>query len=168
MQITAVVDADHAHDRQTRRSISGIIIFVGRTPVVWISKRQGSVQASTYGAEFNAMRTAIEEILSIRYSLRSFGVPVTSASRVFGDNMSVLLNIQQPDSQLRKKHLAISYHVARESCAARIVEPFYIPSSQNYADPLTKQLAAPAFQYHFKGLLYDIGTDGAVDIDPDV
>ena len=114
------------------------------------------------------MHMAIEEILSICYSLHSFGVPVTHASHVFGDNMSVLLNIQQPDSQLRKKHLAISYHVSHESCAAHIIEPFYIPSNQNYADPLTKQLPAPAFQYHFKGLLYDFGTDGACDIDPDV
>jgi hypothetical protein len=84
--------------------------------------------------------------------------------------MSVLLNIQQPDSQLRKKHLAISYHVTHESCAANIVQPFYIPSAQNYADPLTKaqQLPAPLHQYHFKGILYNFGTDGACTIDPDI
>jgi hypothetical protein len=72
----------------TRRSVSGILLFVGRTPVMAFSKRQGAVQASTYGAEFVAARTTIEEILSLRYFLRSFGVPVTRASRVFGDNMS--------------------------------------------------------------------------------
>jgi hypothetical protein len=105
----------------------GIILFVRCTPVVWISKWQGSVQASTYGAEFNAMFMAIEEILSIRYSLCSFGVPVNQASNVFGNNMSMLFNIQQPDSQLRKKHLAISYHVTHKSCAANIVQRFYIP-----------------------------------------
>jgi hypothetical protein len=114
------------------------------------------------------MRTAIEEILLIRYSLHSFEVPVHRASRVFGNIMSVLLNIQQPDSQLQKKHLAISYHVTRESCAANIVQPFYIPSAQNYADPLMKQLPAPLHQYHFKGILYNFGTDGACTIDPDI
>jgi hypothetical protein len=82
---------------------------------------------------------AIEEIvLSICYLLCSFGVPVTHASCIFGDNMSVPLNIQQPDSQLCKKHLAISYHVSHESCAAHIIEPFYIPLNQNYTDLLTK------------------------------
>jgi hypothetical protein len=54
-----------------------------------------------------------------------------------------------------------------ESCAANIVQPFYIPSVQNYADPLTKHLVAPLHQYHFKGILYDFGTDGARAIDPD-
>jgi hypothetical protein len=35
-------------------------------------------------------------------------------------------------------------------------------------DLLMKQLPVPAFQYHFKGLLYDFGSEGACDIDPDV
>jgi hypothetical protein len=111
---------------------------------------------------------AIEEILSICYSLHSFGVPFTHVCHVFGDNISVILNIQQPDSQLCKKHLAISYHVSHESCAAHIIELFYIPLKQNYADLLTKQPPTPAFQYHFKGFPYDFGTDGACDIDPDI
>jgi hypothetical protein len=131
LEITVVIDADHAHDRKFCHSILGIIVFVGHTPVVWISKWQGSVQALTYGAEFNAMCMAIEEILSICYSLHSFGMPFTHMSCIFSDNMSVLLNIQQPDSQLHKKHLAVSYHVSCESCAARIIEPFYILLNQN-------------------------------------
>jgi hypothetical protein len=80
----------------------------------------------------------------------------------------LLFNIQHPDSQLCKKHLVIFYHISHESYAACIIEPFYIPSNQNYVDLLTKQLPAPSFQYHFKGLLYVFGTDGACDIDPDV
>ena len=41
-------DADHAHDHVTRRSISGIIVFVGSTPVLWQSRRQGCIATSTY------------------------------------------------------------------------------------------------------------------------
>lgn len=40
-------DADHAHDQRTRRSISGIFVFVGSTPVIWSSKRQGCVATSS-------------------------------------------------------------------------------------------------------------------------
>jgi hypothetical protein len=54
MEITVFVDSDHAHDKITRKSISGIIIFVGRTPVFYSSKRQGAISTSTYGAEFCA------------------------------------------------------------------------------------------------------------------
>lgn len=69
LQITAYVDSDHAHDKATRRSITGLIIFVGRTPVLYFSKRQGAIETSTYGAEFIAMKTAVEEVVSVRYML---------------------------------------------------------------------------------------------------
>ena len=167
LDTTSVVDADHGHDTVTRRSISGVLLFVGRTPVDWISRRQGSTQASTYGAEFTALRQATEALLSLWYSLRAFGVPVTRASRVFGDNMSVLLNISHPDSQLSKKHLAIAYHIVRENNAAKVLESFYIPSQQNYSDFLTKQLPSTGHEYHTKGLLYTVGEDLATIIDAD-
>jgi hypothetical protein len=45
------VDSDHAGDRVTRRSQTGILIFCNRAPVIAYSKRQNSVEASTYGSE---------------------------------------------------------------------------------------------------------------------
>ena len=60
LKITAFVDSDHAHDKVARRSITGLMNFVGRTPVQYMSKRQGAIETSTYGAEFVAMRTAVE------------------------------------------------------------------------------------------------------------
>ena len=63
-------DADHAHDHVTRRSISGLIVFVGSIPVLWQSKRQGCIATNTYCAEFISMRSAVEEAISIRYMLR--------------------------------------------------------------------------------------------------
>ena len=38
LETSIFFDADHAHDRRTWHLISGIIVFVGSTPVVWISK----------------------------------------------------------------------------------------------------------------------------------
>jgi hypothetical protein len=38
LKITAIVNADHAHNWKSCRSILGIILFVRCTPVVWISK----------------------------------------------------------------------------------------------------------------------------------
>jgi hypothetical protein len=159
LEITGIVDADFGHDFVTRRSITGLMLFVRQTPMVWSSRRQLSVQSSTYGAEFLAAHSAVQEILSLRYFLRSFGVPVSRASRLFGDNMSVLLNITEPDSQLKKKHLCITYHILREGIASHVLEAFYIPSAQNYSDFLTKGLVAPVHDYHTNGLLYYVPPD---------
>jgi hypothetical protein len=65
LKITACVDSDHAHDKVSRRSINGLIIFVGRTPVFYMAKQQGTIEMSTYGAEFIAMKTAVEEVIYV-------------------------------------------------------------------------------------------------------
>ena len=62
-RITVYVDADHAHDQLTRRSVTGIILFVNNTPVKWVSKRQKTVKTSTYGSELVAARIATKLIL---------------------------------------------------------------------------------------------------------
>lgn len=143
MCITAfLVDSDHAHDKVTRRSITGLFIFVGRTPIFWMSKCQGAIEASTYGAEFNAMKTAVEEVISVPYMLRCLGVKVSKPTNILGDNRSVIINSTERDSLLKKKHTAIgAYHKTRETAAAGIIRPLKVDGKDNFADiMLTKSL----------------------------
>jgi hypothetical protein len=145
IEITAFVDSDHAHDLTTRRSITGLLILVGRTPVFILSKRQGAIETSTYGAEFCGMRTAVEEVQSVRYMMRCLGVKVSYASLVCGDNLAVIQNCTVSDSLLKKKHVAIAYHKSREAAAAGMIHPMKVLSKDNFADLLTKAMAGPAF-----------------------
>jgi hypothetical protein len=145
LETSVFFDADHAHDHVTRRSISGLLVFVGSTPVIWSSKRQGCIATSTYCAEFIAMRSAVEEAISIRYMLRCLGVPVTVPTNLYGDNFGVIQSAEIPDSELKKKHIAISYHYVREAIAARIVNAIWIRSAENFADICTKALGTTIF-----------------------
>jgi hypothetical protein len=43
VRMTVYVDADHAHDLVTRRSIAGILVMLNNTPIILISKRQKTV-----------------------------------------------------------------------------------------------------------------------------
>jgi hypothetical protein len=143
--VTAFVDSDHAHDKVSRRSITGLIIFIGRTPVFFSSKRQGAIETSTYGAEFCAMKTAVEETMAVRYMLRCLGVRVNHASLICGDNLGVIQNSTISDSLLKKKHVAIAYHKTREAAAAGIVHPIKTDGVDNYADVLTKSQTIKTF-----------------------
>ena len=67
LAITIFVDSNHAHDLVTGRSITGMICFVGRKPISYISKRQSAVQTPTFGAEFVALKKAVEEAVTLRY-----------------------------------------------------------------------------------------------------
>jgi hypothetical protein len=84
------VDADHAGCRLTRRSHSGVLIFVNRAPIIWFSKRQATVESSTFGSESIAMRQVIDLIEGLRYKLRMMGVPIDEATKVFCDNEAVV------------------------------------------------------------------------------
>jgi hypothetical protein len=104
------VDADHAHDVATRRSVTGIVLFVNKTPVKWISKRQKTVESSTYGSEMVAVRIATDLAAEFRYALCMLGVEVDGPAMIFGDNKSVIINTMMPSSQLKKKHNSIAYN----------------------------------------------------------
>ena len=44
LTVNAYVDSDHAYDKVSRRSITRIIIFVGRTLVFALALRQGAIK----------------------------------------------------------------------------------------------------------------------------
>ena len=92
ISITVFFNSDHGQDKVTRRSITGLIAFHGQTPAFYLSKRQGAIETSTYGAEFCAMKTSAEETIAKRYMMRCLGVKVETASLLCGDNMGVIQN----------------------------------------------------------------------------
>ncbi len=95
---TVFFDADHAHDHITRCSISGLIMFVGSTPIIWQSKRQGCIATSPCCAEFISMRSAVEEAISICYMLRCLGIPVCRPTDLYGDNFGVIQSAEMKAS----------------------------------------------------------------------
>lgn len=145
LNLSIFFDADHAHDAVTRRSITGIIILVGNAPVQWSSKRQGCIATSTYTAEFVAMRQAVEEAIALRYMLRCLGVPVTKPTNLYGDNLGSIQSATVPDSEMKKKHVAISYHFVREAIAAKIVNVIKVDTEDNFSDVCTKALGRTLF-----------------------
>jgi hypothetical protein len=134
------VDADHAGNRVTCRSQTGILIFVNRAPIIWYSKRQNTVETSTFGSEFVAMRIAVELIEALRYKLRMFVIPIEGPTNVFCDNEAVTKNATIPESTLKKKHNSIAYHRTREAVAAETICVTKEDGATNLADVLTKLL----------------------------
>ena len=140
--ISCFEDANHAGDVVDRRSQTGILIFMNRAPIIWYSKRQASVEVSTFGAEYCALRIATELIESLRYKLRMFGVPIDGPASVFCDNESVYKNTTIPESTLKKKHHSIAYHRCREAVAAGTIRVAKQGTTKNLADLFTKVLTA--------------------------
>ena len=117
------VDSDLAGCELTRRSRTGILMYINRAPVYWSSKRQPATKASTFAAEFRALRAATELIEAQRYKLRMMGTPIDGPAEVRCDNQSVVYNASRPESVLKKKSESISYYYVRERCAMGVLLP---------------------------------------------
>ena len=145
--MTCFVDADHAGCKATRRSHTGVIIYVNKAPILWYSKRQTTVETSTFGSEIVAMKIAIEMVEGLRYKLRMMGINIDGPCDVLCDNESVVKNVTRPESPCKKKHNSVAYHKAREAIAAGIIRVAKEPGETNLADILTKLLAGPTLRF---------------------
>jgi hypothetical protein len=134
------VDADHAGCLATRRSTTGCIIYVNKAPIIWYSKRQNTVEASTFGSEYIALQQAIDLVEGLRYKLRMMGVQIDDATAIYCDNEAVVKSTTAPESTLKKKHNAICYHRSREAQAAGYIRLTKILGTDNRADSFTKVL----------------------------
>ena len=111
LQINYYVDADHAGDKVTRHSHSGMLIYFNMLLTSWYSKRQNTVESLTLGSEYIATRIAVKKVKSMRYKSRMIGAPLDGPTNVFVNNESVVKASMNPDSTLNKKHVSIAYHL---------------------------------------------------------
>ena len=155
--VKAKVDADHASDTVTRRSRTGFLVWVNSSLIHWFSKKQTSVETSSFGSEFIAMKQCCEYLRGLRYKLRMMGIPVNGPCYIQGDNQSVLANTTEPGSTLKKKSQSIAYHFVREGVARDEWRTSYINTHANEADLLTKLLPAGEKRWGFvRNLLHHI------------
>ena len=159
LQISIYVDATHASDLDTRRSVTGYVVFLGCTPVTWYSKRQNTIEISTYSSELVALRIAVEKALAIRAQLRALGIKAEKPAIIFCDSQSVCCNMQLPSSTIKKKHQLVAFHRCREAVAMGVVKIAHIPSESNLADINTKPKGPRVYYSLLKDLLYSHGKD---------
>jgi hypothetical protein len=157
VELRCYVDADHAGEKLTRRSRSGIIIFINSAPIVWYTKKQNTVETSTFGSEFVALKIATEMLRGLRYKLRMMGILVSGPTYIYCDNNSVVTNSSSPASTLKKKSNSIAYHCVCESVAADEQRVAYESTHTNLADLLTKPLPGGFHRdYLLSRVLHDI------------
>jgi hypothetical protein len=154
VRISTYEDANLMHDVISGRSMTGILHMLNQTPIYWYSKKQGSVETATYGSEFVAAKTATEQIMDLKYTLRMMGIPLDGPAWMFGDNQSVLTSATVPQSNLNKRHNALAYHRVREAVGAKVMYFMHIAGKVNVSDIFTKFLPWAEFWPLVQPLLF--------------
>ena len=106
---TTFLDANLQHDIVTGKSVTAVSHFINTTPIDLYFRRQATVETAPYGSDFAAARTATEQIMDLRNTLRNLGIPIMTKAYMFGDNKSVITSAIIPQSVLNKRHSMLSY-----------------------------------------------------------
>lgn len=153
VQTVSYVDANLLHCLLTGRSVTATLHFLNATPVDWFSKKQATVETATYGSEFVAARTCVEQVVDLRNTLRYLGVPLREKSFMFGDNESVVNSSMTPHAKLHKRHNALSFHRVREAIASKVFVFLYLKGENNPADIMSKHWGNAQVWHMLKVLL---------------
>ena len=80
-----------------------------------------TVESSNFSRKFMALNTCVKHIISLRFKLRTFGIPIDGEARVLNDNKCSVYSSLKLESTLNKKHISIVYHLVRWNIAASLV-----------------------------------------------
>ena len=94
--------------------------------------------------EFVASKTATEQLIDLRHTLRYLGVPIKTKSCLFGDNRSVVTSSTLPHSTLGKRHNILAHHQVREAIASKMFAYHWIRAGYNLSDMLSKHWDHPS------------------------
>lgn len=150
-RIVAYSDADWATDKDNRKSVSGGIITHNGNIVHWFSKKQELTATSTMEAEYIACSTTTKDIIWFQKWLKELYGTVTPAI-LNCDNTSAISFTKNDTNHSRTRHIDIRFHFIKDYVESGDLIVRYIPTDDQLADILTKNLSLEKFR-HFRDKL---------------
>lgn len=157
--VRVYADSDHAGDTETSLSISGVLVTLGNSPVLWTSKKQDLVAKSTAHSEYQALFEAVELGRYFVALVTSLGIQIVRPPTLYWDNEASIAIATSEKDHPSTKALRIRLHTIREALDRNEFQLRKIPTEDNLADLFTKSLAFPQLQRLTK-TLFTIGFEG--------
>ena len=145
LTLNAFSDSDWGGDKDTGRSTTGYVVYLGSNPISWKSTKQKSVSRSSSEAEYKAVANAASEILWIKNLLHELHVPLSSPPQIFCDNTGAVYLSSNPVFHSRMKHICLDYHFVRERVSEGTFQVRHVHTKDQWADILTKPLPRQGF-----------------------
>nr|GEX31236.1 ribonuclease H-like domain-containing protein [Tanacetum cinerariifolium] len=144
--LVGYTDADWAGCPSTRRFTSEYCVFLGDNLLSWSSKRQHTISRSSAEAEYRGVANVVAETAWLRNLLRELHSPLSTATLVYCDNVSVVYLSANPVQRQRTKHIEIDIHFVRDMVQTGHIWVLHVPSRYQYADIFTKGLPTALFE----------------------
>ena len=142
----AFSDADWAGDSDDFVSTNAYIIYLGKHPISWSSKKQKGVARSSTEAEYRSVANTSAEIISICSLLVELGIKIPAPPVIYCDNVGATYLCANPIFHSRMKHLALDYHFIRNQITSGSLRVVHVSTKDQLADALTKPLSRSPFK----------------------
>ena len=136
--LVGFVDAAHATELRTRRSVTGFGFVYAGGVVAYKSKVQPTVATSSTEAEFIAAVSAAKVARYLRFVLTELGFPQSGATPLYVDNQAAIAMINNSKPTTRSRHIDIQHFAIQEWRQRNILHMFHIPGVINCSDASTK------------------------------
>ena len=140
LQLVGQVDAAHATDLATRRSVTGLVFSLAGGAIAYKSKLQATVATSSTEAEFIGAVHAAKIAKYLRSVLHELGFEQDGATPLYVDNQAAIAMINEGRPTPRSRHIDIQHFAIQEWRQRGIVEMHHLPGVINNSDQLTKAL----------------------------
>jgi hypothetical protein len=147
------LDSDWASDVTTRKSITGFVILLNDTPILWRSQAQRTVSLSSTEAEYYAMAEATKEIKFVLQVLESLNLQVEKPTIVHMDNVGAIFVAENASATKHTRHIEARYHFVREFIIDGNIKIIFVMSKDNIADMFTKNVISEIFEEHIDNFL---------------
>ena len=147
-QMVAFSDSDWGNDRESRKSISGYILYLCGVPISWKSKAQKGATLSSTEAEYVALSEAAKEVKFIYQVLIDMGAKVKLPIVIRVDNVGAIFMSENTAISDRTKHVDIRYNFVREFIEDGFVKIIFVRTHDNIADLFTKNLPRELHEKH--------------------
>jgi hypothetical protein len=124
-----------------KQSISGYVIYLNGTPLLWGSLKQTIVVDSSCSAEFVAASVAVKQLLHAENMIGFLGFTCMKPYRMYTDSMACLHIATNPAKLGNVRHLQIRYHLVRCYVTLGDVEMQFCITEEMVADLFTKLVA---------------------------
>ena len=134
------LDAAHATELKSRRSVTGFVLLFCCAAIAWKSNVQPVVATSSTEAEFYAAVTCAKVAKYLRYILMQIGVLRPEPSTLYVDNQAAIAMVNESRPTPRARHIEIQHFAIQEWREKGDVVLAHCPGVLNTSDDLTKPL----------------------------
>ena len=147
-QLVGILDAAHATDFRTRRSVTGLLILFGGAAIAYKSRLQSLVATSSTEAEFYAAVFCAKLAKYFRFVLQELRGLAEGPTPLYIDNEAALNVINERRPTPRARHVEIQHFAIQEWRAAGDIIMRHLPGVINSSDALTKAVTTVLHHRH--------------------